>query len=44
MIVTDTSLAALLLTNRIVDVGHKPLSAGEFWMLCERVHDLAALL
>jgi DNA processing protein len=29
--VTDSSLAALLLTNRIVDVGAKPLSAAEFW-------------
>lgn len=39
MTVTDTSLAALLLTNRIVDVGEKPLSAGEFWSLVRAVED-----
>ena len=33
-------LAALLLTNRIVDVGEKPLSAGEFWSLCNAIDDL----
>ena len=41
---TDSSLAALLLTNRIVDVGTKPLSAGEFWSLCRAVHDLSSLV
>jgi predicted Rossmann fold nucleotide-binding protein DprA/Smf involved in DNA uptake len=44
MIVTDTSLAALLLTNRIVDVGDKPLSAGEFWSLCQAVDDPSLLV
>lgn len=29
--------AALLLTNRLVDLGAKPLSAREFWQLVERV-------
>ncbi len=43
MTVTDTSLAALLLTNRIVDVGEKPLSAGEFWELCHAVNDPSLL-
>ena len=43
MTVTDTSLAALLLTNRIVDVGEKPLSAGEFWSLCAVVDDPSLL-
>jgi predicted Rossmann fold nucleotide-binding protein DprA/Smf involved in DNA uptake len=42
--VTDTSLAALLLTNRIVDVGAKPLSAGEFWELQRKVPDLDVLM
>jgi predicted Rossmann fold nucleotide-binding protein DprA/Smf involved in DNA uptake len=44
VIVTDTSLAALLLTNRIVDVGHKPLSASEFWSLHKVVGDPSVLL
>lgn len=44
MIVTDTSLAALLLTNRIVDVSVKPLSAGEFWSLCRAVEDPSVLV
>lgn len=43
MIVTETSLAALLLTNRIVDVGEKPLSAGEFWHVCHSVADPSVL-
>lgn len=43
MIVTETSLAALLLTNRIVDVGEKPLSAGEFWQMCRSVEDPSLL-
>jgi predicted Rossmann fold nucleotide-binding protein DprA/Smf involved in DNA uptake len=42
--VTDTSLAALLLTNRIVDVGKKPLSAGEFWALHCAVDDANVLM
>ncbi len=44
MNVTDTSLAALLLTNRIVDVGEKPLSASEFWALHRAVEDANALM
>lgn len=44
MIVTDASLAALLLTNRIVDVGAKPLSAGEFWSLCRALDDPSRLV
>jgi predicted Rossmann fold nucleotide-binding protein DprA/Smf involved in DNA uptake len=37
------SLAVLLLVNRLVDVGAKPLTASEFWPLYERLGDLAAL-
>lgn len=44
MTVTDASLAALLLTNRIVDVGAKPLSAGEFWSMCTAVDDPSRLI
>ena len=44
MTVTDNSLAALLLTNRIVDVGEKPLSAGEFWSLCHTIDDPTLLV
>ena len=40
---TDTSHAALLLTNRIVDVDAKPLSSGEFWSLCRAVDDPSML-
>jgi predicted Rossmann fold nucleotide-binding protein DprA/Smf involved in DNA uptake len=41
--VTDESLAALLLTNRIVDVDTKPLSSSEFWSLCRSVEDVSLL-
>jgi DNA processing protein len=44
MIMTDMSLAALLLTNRIVDVGIKPLSSSEFWSLCRSIEDPSLLL
>lgn len=44
MIVTDTVHAALLLTNRIVDVGVKPLSANEFWSLCDAICDPSLLI
>ena len=44
MIVSDSSLAALLLTNRIVDVGVKPLSSREFWSMCRAVGDPAELV
>jgi DNA processing protein len=44
VIVTDTSHAALLLTNRIVDVDVKPLSSGEFWSLCRTVEDPSRLV
>lgn len=40
----DTSLAALLLTNRLVDVGVKPLSSSEFWTLSRSVEDLSLLV
>ena len=43
MIVTDASLAALLLTNRIVDVGEKPLSAKEFWSMRDAIDDPSQL-
>ncbi len=39
----DRSQAALLLTNRLVPLGAKPLAAREFWQLVERV-DPADLL
>jgi predicted Rossmann fold nucleotide-binding protein DprA/Smf involved in DNA uptake len=42
--VSEASLAALLLTNRLVDVGAKPLSAGEFWALIAKVPNLEVLL
>ncbi|MEP7114802.1 MAG: DNA-processing protein DprA [Ilumatobacteraceae bacterium] len=41
---TDTSLAGLLLTNRLVDVGAKPLSSSEFWTLGRSVADLSRLV
>lgn len=41
---TDTSHAALLLTNRIVDVDAKPLSSSEFWSLCRAVADPSVLV
>jgi predicted Rossmann fold nucleotide-binding protein DprA/Smf involved in DNA uptake len=44
MTVTDTSLAELLLTNRIVDVDVKPLSSSEFWTLCRSVEDPSVLV
>ena len=44
MIVSETSLAALLLTNRLVDVAAKPLSAGEYWALVAKVPDPGVLL
>ena len=44
MIVSETYLAALLLTNRLVDVAAKPLSAGEYWALVAKVSDVGVLL
>ncbi len=44
MIVSESSLVALLLTNRLVDVAVKPLSAGEYWALVAKVTDLDVLL
>lgn len=41
----NTSLAALLLTNRLATVAAKPFTASEFWRLvddCERLDDLLA--
>lgn len=42
--VSETSLAALLLTNRLVDVDAKPFSAGEYWALLAKVPDINLLL
>jgi predicted Rossmann fold nucleotide-binding protein DprA/Smf involved in DNA uptake len=42
--VAGNSLAALLLTNRIVDIGVKPLSASEFWSLCHAIGDPSLLI
>lgn len=44
MIVTDASHAALLLTNRIVEVGAKPLSANEFWSMFAAISDPGLLV
>jgi predicted Rossmann fold nucleotide-binding protein DprA/Smf involved in DNA uptake len=44
VIVSEASLAALLLTNRLVDVAAKPLSAGEYWALLAKVPDPGMLL
>lgn len=41
---SDTSLAALLLTQRLVDAGAEPLRAPEYWPLLERIDDPGALL
>jgi predicted Rossmann fold nucleotide-binding protein DprA/Smf involved in DNA uptake len=43
VIVSEASLAALLLTNRLVDVAAKPLSAGEYWALLAKVPDVGVL-
>jgi len=40
----DSSRAALLLTNRLVKTGVKPMTAREFWGVVERVEDLSILL
>jgi predicted Rossmann fold nucleotide-binding protein DprA/Smf involved in DNA uptake len=42
--VSDESLAALLLTNRVAKVDAKPFSASEFWRLVHDVGPLDALL
>jgi predicted Rossmann fold nucleotide-binding protein DprA/Smf involved in DNA uptake len=42
--VDPASLVALLLTNRIVDIGVKPLSAAEYWRLREQLGELEVLL
>lgn len=39
----SVSLATLLLTNRIVDVGVKPLTAREFWSVKRSTGDVSAL-
>lgn len=41
---SDSSLAALLLVQRLVEVDARPLEASEYWSLLERVPDLAELL
>ncbi|MDP9244410.1 MAG: DNA-processing protein DprA [Chloroflexota bacterium] len=40
----DRSLAALLLTDRLVDGEAEPLSPGEFWSLLDRIDDPSRLL
>ncbi|MEO8264602.1 MAG: DNA-processing protein DprA [Ilumatobacteraceae bacterium] len=40
----DSSLAALLLTNRIVDVDVRPLSSSEFWTLCRSTDEPSVLV
>ena len=40
---SDTSLAALLLTNRLTRAEAKPYAAGEFWKLVDRVRNVADL-
>lgn len=41
---SDTSLAAMLLTQRLVEVEAKPLKASEYWSLLDAVPDPSALL
>ena len=41
---SDSALASLLLTNRLTEAPAKPLAAGEYWSLIERVEDPARLL
>lgn len=41
---SDTSLAALLLVQRLVEVDARPLKASEYWSLLEKVADPARLL
>jgi predicted Rossmann fold nucleotide-binding protein DprA/Smf involved in DNA uptake len=40
----EASLAAVLLTQRLVDVPVEPLKAAEYWAVLDRVDDLASLL
>jgi predicted Rossmann fold nucleotide-binding protein DprA/Smf involved in DNA uptake len=40
----ETSRAALLLTNRLVRLDAKPMTAREFWGVVDKVHDLSILL
>ena len=40
----DASLAAILLTQRLVDCGAEPFAAREYWALCGQAPDLGALL
>src|SRR4051794_40156964 len=41
---SDRSLAALLLTQRLVDASVPPLKASEYWSVIERISDPAQLL
>jgi predicted Rossmann fold nucleotide-binding protein DprA/Smf involved in DNA uptake len=41
---SDTSLTALLLTQRLVDTSAAPLKASEYWALLDHVSDPAVLL
>jgi predicted Rossmann fold nucleotide-binding protein DprA/Smf involved in DNA uptake len=41
---TDSALASLLLTNRLVDVPAEPLRSRDYWQLLDRIADPGALL
>lgn len=41
---SDTSLASLLLSQRLVEAGATPLKASEYWTVIEKVDDPAKLL
>lgn len=41
---SDDALASLLLTNRLVDVGAKPLTSRDYWQLLDQVADPARLM
>jgi predicted Rossmann fold nucleotide-binding protein DprA/Smf involved in DNA uptake len=40
----ETSRAALLLTNRLVKIAAKPMTAREFWQVVDKVEDLSDLM
>jgi hypothetical protein len=42
--VTERSLAALLLTNRLVELNAKPFGASEYWSILRRVPEPETLL
>ncbi|HVL98282.1 MAG TPA: DNA-processing protein DprA [Egibacteraceae bacterium] len=41
---SDSALASLLLTNRLVDTGAEPLTSRDYWQLLDQVDDPAVLL